>query len=136
MLHAWFDSIPRRGHLHPLGWDHASGPETGARVLFRLRALELGFADVVVRDSADHGARPVLVEGIVPEHSAADTPFVEKLEKPLFLKKKKNFVDFWNQKWRKCQNKPETFFLKKIIVAHMFFFCPVNVFSFLFYCQS
>ena len=50
-LHAWFDRIPRRGHLHPLSWDHASGPETRARILHTLGALEEapGFPNLVVR---------------------------------------------------------------------------------------
>ena len=37
----------------------------------------LGFADVIVTDGADHGARPDLVERVVPERSAPDTAFVQ-----------------------------------------------------------
>ena len=56
VLYSSFDRVRRRRDLHPLGWEQASGPETRARVLFRLRSLEkvLGFADVIVRDGVDH----------------------------------------------------------------------------------
>ena len=52
------DRIPRRGHLHPLSWDHASGPSG---------ALEevLGFPDVVVRG------------GVVADRTAPDTAFTQ-----------------------------------------------------------
>ena len=36
VLHAWFDSLPRSRHHHPLSWDHASGPETGFVFFSRL----------------------------------------------------------------------------------------------------
>ena len=67
VLHAWFDRIPRRGHLHPFCWDHASEPEARARYFFtRFGALEkmLGF---VVRDRMEHREGPNLVERVVTD---------------------------------------------------------------------
>ena len=80
VLHAWFDRLPRGRHLHPLSWDHASGPEARAGVLLALGALEkvLGFADVLVRDGVDHGAGPDLVERFVADRPAPDTACIKR----------------------------------------------------------
>ena len=69
-------STASHGHLRPLGRDQASGPQAQARILFTLGALEkmLGFADVIVRDGVDHGARPRLVGRTV-----ADRPHLTQL---------------------------------------------------------
>ena len=74
MRHAWLDHIPGRRHLHPLGWDRASGPETRARVLLTLGPLEqvVGFVDMVMRDRIDNRARPDLVEGVFTDRPAPD----------------------------------------------------------------
>ena len=72
-LHAWFDRISRRKHLHPLGWDHASGPETRAGVLLALGTQKevLGFPNVVVRDGLN------LVERVVAYRPALDTTSIQ-----------------------------------------------------------
>ena len=78
-------STASHGHLHPLGRDQASGPEARARILFTLGALEevLGFANVIVRNGVDHGARPLLVGRIVEDRPAPDTAFILlDVEKP------------------------------------------------------
>ena len=79
VLHAWFDRIPRHGHLHPFSLDHASGPQTRARTLLTLGALEqvLGFPSVVVRDGIDHRAGPKFAEGVVTDRSAPDAAFFQ-----------------------------------------------------------
>ena len=82
VFHVWFNYIRGSQHLHPLGWDHASAPETRARVLVTLGTLEqvLGF---VVWDCIDHGARPDLVERIVANHSTSDTAVIQRdMEEP------------------------------------------------------
>ena len=82
VFHAWFDCIRGSKHLHPLRWDHASAPETRARVLVTLGTLEqvLGF---VVWDCIDHGTRPHLVERIVTNRSTFDTAVIQRdMEEP------------------------------------------------------
>ena len=72
VFHAWFDNIPGDKHLNPLSWNHASGPETGARVLLTMQKV-LGLVDVVVRESMCFWARPDLVDSIVADCLASDT---------------------------------------------------------------
>ena len=82
VFHVWFDYIRGSQHLHPLGWDHASAPETRARVLVTLGTLEQ-VLDFVVWDCIDHGARPHLVERIVTNRSTSDTAVIQRdMEEP------------------------------------------------------
>ena len=79
VLHAWFERIPRRGHLRPLSWDHASGPEARARLLLTLGALDrmLEFPNVVVRVCIGHRAGPTLVESVVTDRPALESAFIQ-----------------------------------------------------------
>ena len=68
---ARFDRVSRGRHFHPLGWDHACGPKTRARVLLTLGALEK------MLDGVDHGGGPDLAERIVTDRPAPESAFIQ-----------------------------------------------------------